>query len=102
MDGGMVCFLGEGRKIRNISTLELQNYKRRLQGQYGSAHRLNLHLGTMKAMFHWARENDILEHVPNINVVSKGKIVHQERCTFSSQDTSKLLGAANAKMQAMV
>ena len=100
--GRFVCFLGQGRKIRNISTLDLQNYKRRLQGQYGSAHRLNLHLGTMKAMFHWARKNDILEHIPNIDAVSRGKIVHQERFTFSSQDIAKLLAAANAKMRAMI
>ena len=94
--------LGEGRKIRNISTLDLQSYKRRLQGKYSSAHRLNLHIGVMKAMFHWARRNDILEHIPNIDAVSRGKIVHQERFTFSSQEITKLLAAANAKMRAMI
>jgi len=100
--GQLVSFLGEGRKIRNISTLDLQSYKRRLQGRYGSAHRLNLHIGVMKAMFHWARKNDILEHIPNIDAVSRGKIVHQERFTFSSQEITKLLSVANAKMRAMI
>jgi len=61
----LVSFLGQARKIRNISTLDLQNYKRRLRGKYGSAHRPNLHLGAMKAMFHWARKNDILGHIPH-------------------------------------
>jgi integrase len=98
----LVSFLGEGRKIRNISTLDLQSYKRRLQGRYGSAHRLNLHLGVMKAMFHWARRNDILEHIPNIDAVPRGKIVHQERFTFGSQEITRLLAAANAKMRAMI
>jgi integrase len=100
--GQLACFLGEGRKISNISTLELQNYKRRLQNRYGSAHRLNLHLGTMKAMFHWARKNDILEHIPNIDAVSKGKIVHQERFTFDLREVTKLLSVANVKMRAMI
>jgi integrase len=63
---------------------------------------LNLHLGVMKAMFHWARKNDILEHIPNIDAVSRGKIVHQERFTFSAQEITKLLAAANAKMRAMI
>ena len=98
----LVSFLGEGRKIRNISTLDLQSYKRRLQGQYSSAHRLNLHIGVMKAMFHWARRNDILEHIPNIDAVSRGRVVHQERFTFSSQEIPKLLAAANPKMRAMI
>jgi integrase len=98
----LACFLGEGRKISNISTMELQNYKRRLQNRYGSAHRLNLHIGVMKAMFHWARKNDILEHIPNIDAVSKGKIVHQERFTFNPREVTKLLSAANAKMRAMI
>jgi len=100
--GQLVSFLGEGRKIRNISTLDLQSYKRRLQGRYGSAHRLNLHLGVMKAIFHWARRNDILEYIPNIDAVSRGKIIHQQRFTFSSQEITKLLAAANAKMRAMI
>ena len=56
----------------------------------------------MKAMFHWARRNDILEHIPNIDAVSRGKIVHQERHTFSSQEITKLLAAANTKMRAMI
>ena len=98
----LVSSLGEGRKIRDISTLELQSYKRRLQGRYGSAHRLNLHLGVMKAMFHWARRNDVLERIPNIDAVSRGKVVHLERFTFGSQEITKLLAPANAKMRAMI
>jgi len=39
----LISFLGRGRKIESISTLDLQNYKRKLQGAYGSVHRLNLH-----------------------------------------------------------
>jgi integrase len=100
--GQLVSFLGSGRKIRNISTLDLQSYKRRLQGRYNSAHRLNLHIGTMKAMFHWARKNDILEHIPNVDAVSRGKLIHKERFTFNSQEIRKLLSAANVKMQAMI
>ena len=82
--------------------MDLQSYKRRLQGRYGSAHRVNLHLGAMKAMFHWARRNDILDSIPNIDAVSRGKIVHQERFTFNPEEIAKLLSAANAKMRAMI
>ena len=43
-------FLGPGQKIKSISTLDLQNYKRRLQRSYGSVYRLNLHISIMKAL----------------------------------------------------
>ena len=99
--GKLMSFFGKGRRIKSISTLDLQNYKRKLQGAYGSAHRLNLHISAMKAMFHWARRNDILENVPNIDAVSRGKIVHQEMYTFSFEQIDKLLSVANVKMKAM-
>jgi integrase len=100
--GKLMSCLGKGRKIKSISTLELQNYKRKLQAAYGSAHRLNLHIGAMKAMFHWARRDDILQNIPNIDAVSKGQIVHREMYTFSSEQIKKLLFAADVKMKAMI
>ena len=96
-------FLGRERKIESILTLDLQNYKRRLQGSYRSVHRQNLHISVMKAMFHWARRNDILESIPNIDAISKGKIiVDQEKYTFDSQQINKLLSGADVKMRAMI
>jgi len=56
----LMDFLGQNCKIKDISTLSLQNYKRNLQKHYGSVSRLNLHISIMKAIFHWARKNDIL------------------------------------------
>jgi len=56
----------------------------------------------MKAMFHWARKNDILQSIPNIDAVSKGKIVRQEMYTFSSEEIKKLLSVSDLKMRAMI
>ncbi|MHC4721075.1 MAG: hypothetical protein ACYS6I_00050 [Planctomycetota bacterium] len=53
----LMSFLGQGRKIKNISTLDLQNYKRRLQDSYASMHRLNIHISIMKAII----ENSFLK-----------------------------------------
>jgi ligand-binding sensor domain-containing protein len=50
----LTSFLGQSCRIESISTLDLQNYKRKLQSVY-SVSRQNLHIGIMKAMFHWAR-----------------------------------------------
>jgi integrase len=100
--GKLMSFLGQGRRIRSISTLDLQNYKRKLQNAYGSAHRLNLHISVMKAMFHWARRNDILENIPNIDAVSRGKIVHQAKFTFDSEQVKKLLSVSDVQLRAMI
>ena len=41
----LMAFLGHGHRIKDISTLDLQNYKRKLEKQYNSSkHRLNLHI----------------------------------------------------------
>ncbi|UCG56778.1 MAG: site-specific integrase, partial [Phycisphaerales bacterium] len=97
-----MSFLGKGRRIKGISTLDLQNYKRKLQNAYGSAHRPNLYIGVMKAMFHWARRNEILDNAPNIDAISNGKVVPQERFTFDSEQITKLLSVADVKMRAMI
>ncbi len=98
----LMAFLGQNRKVKSISTLDLQNYKRKLQKSYGSVCRLNLHISIMKALFHWARKNDILEDIPNIDAISRGKIIHQERFTFNSEQINKLLSLADVKMRAMI
>jgi integrase len=97
-----MSFLGQDRRIKNISTLDLQRYKRNLKGHYGSVCRLNLHISIMKAMFHWARKNDILENIPNIDAISRGKIVYQEKFTFSSEHINRLISAGDKKVRAMI
>ncbi len=48
----LMAFIGQSRTIDEISTLDLQSYRRKLQKQYSTAHRMNLHISIMKAMFH--------------------------------------------------
>ena len=95
-------FLGENCKIKSISTLSLQNYKRSLQKHYSSVCRMNLHLSIMKAMFHWAKKNDILKNIPNIDAISRVKVIHQHRFIFNSKQINRLLSLADIKMQAMI
>jgi len=53
-------------------------------------------------MFHWARKNDVIENIPNVDAASKGKIVDEERPIFDAQQIRRILAAADAKMQAMI
>jgi len=98
-----MTFFGEGRRIKDISTLDLQNYKRKLQKQYtASNHRLNLHISNLKTLFHWATKNDILKQIPNIGAVSRSKIINKQRRIFTHEEINKLLAIADAKMKAMI
>ncbi len=56
----------------------------------------------MKGMFHWARKNDVLDSIPNIDAVSRGKIVYKQRSIFTSEDIRWLLDAADVQMRAMI
>jgi len=56
----------------------------------------------LKAKFHWARWNNVLVNIPNIDTISKEKTVHREMYTFNSQRIKKLLSAADTKMKAMI
>jgi integrase len=56
----------------------------------------------MKATFHWARRNVILENIPNIDAISKGKVVHHEKYTFNPEQINKLLSVADVKIRAMI
>ena len=95
-------FLGPHSLTSEIITLELQNYKRKLVQHFGSKHRINLHLAIMKAMFHWAKKNEILREIPNIDAVSKMKLVKEERPTFSVKQINQLIEKASPQLQAMI
>jgi integrase len=97
-----MSFIGQYRKINEISTLDLQNYKRKLKRAYNSAHQMNLHISIMKTMFHWARKNDILDCIPNIDAVSRVKIIHKQRYIFTPEEIHRLFDAADVQMKAMI
>ncbi len=97
-----MSFIGQHRKINEISTLDLQNYKRKLKRACNSAHRMNLHISIMKTMFHWAKKNDILDYIPNIDTVSSVKIIHKQRHVFTSEEIRRLFDLADIHMKAMI
>ena len=97
-----ISFIGQHRKIDEISTLDLQNYKRKLKRAYNSAHRINLNISIMKTMFHWARKNDMLDYIPNIDAVSCVKIIRKQRHVFTSKEIHRLFDVADVQMKAMI
>jgi integrase len=56
----------------------------------------------MKTMFHWARKNDVLDYIPNIDAVSSAKIIHKHRHVFTSEEIHRLFDFADVQMKAMI
>lgn len=98
----LVRFLGQHCLVSEISTLDLQNYKRKLQRSFDSAHRINLNIAIMKAMFHWAKKNEAVDNIPNIDAISKVKVTHKARPVFTLKQIQKLLDKASLQMRAMI
>jgi integrase len=63
---------------------------------------VNLHISILKAIFHWAQKNDILDHIPNIDAISRSKIIHKQRMIFTHGEINKLLAIADTQMKTMI
>ena len=59
-----VKYLGRSRKISEIATIDLQKYRMRLIKQGKSNNRINNYISAMKAMYHWAGENELITSIP--------------------------------------
>ena len=68
-----MTFLGRNIEIKDISTIDLQNYKRRIQQSHLSVSMLNLHISIMKALFHWARKMMYLSIFRILMLYQEGK-----------------------------
>lgn len=95
-------FLGQARMIDEITALDLQNYRRKLLRSYKSGHKINLHIAIMKATFHWARKNEVLDHIPNVDSVGKVKVPKVERPVFTREQICMLIEGADVKLCAMI
>ncbi|MHC4962598.1 MAG: hypothetical protein ACYTGA_10820, partial [Planctomycetota bacterium] len=56
----------------------------------------------LKTLFHWATKNDILKQIPNIDAVSRSKIINKQRRIFTHDEISKLLTVVDTQMKAMI
>ena len=60
-----VKFIGPNRVVSNISTIDLQNYRRKLIKAGKKANTINNHIAAFKAMYNWALDNEIIETTSN-------------------------------------
>lgn len=97
-----VKFVGATRAVTDVSTFELQNYRQKLIRGGLAPRTVNNHISAVKAMYHWAVENEIIDIAPNLKAIKKISGPKTERPTFTSEQIRKLLEHANDKIKAMI
>lgn len=97
-----VKFIGPNRPVSNITTIDLQNYRRKLIKAGKAPNTVNNHISAFKAMYHWAMDNEIIETVPNLKAIKKVSASKTERAIFSVKQIRKLLSCADTQIGAMI
>ena len=97
-----VRFVGSTRAVAGISTIELQNYRKRLINTGKSPHTINNRTAAVKAMYNWALDNEIIDHAPRLKALKKVTPAKKKRPTFTIAQIDELLRHATPQMTAMI
>ena len=97
-----VRFVGPNRPVSDISTIELQNYRKRLIKTRKSPNTINNRIAAVKAMYNWALDNEVIVNAPRLKAVKKVTSPKQEKPTFTMTQIHKILHNASPQMKAMI
>lgn len=97
-----VRFVGSNRPVSNISTIEVQNYRKKLIKAGKSPNTINNRMAAVKAMYNWALDNEVIDSSPKLRAVKKIMVPKQDRPTFTASQVQALLQNASPQMKAMV
>ena len=67
-----------------------------------SANTINNRIATVKAMYNWATDNEIIDHSPRLKAIKKITPKKEERQIFNEQQIQTLLEIANIQVKAMI
>ena len=97
-----VKYMGSNRCISDISAVDLQNYRTKLIRAGKAPNTINNRIAAIKAVYHWAIDNQIVETVPNLKAIKKITSQRNERPTFTFEQIQRLLDYADTQMKAMI
>jgi integrase len=99
---GFVRHIGANRLVSEVTALDLQNYKKELIHAGKNPNTINNRLAAVKAVFHWAIDNEVIEKPPNLKALKKVPSGKRYRPTFTSGQISLLLKHGCVQMKAMI
>ena len=76
-------FIGSNHPVSNITTIDLQNFRKKLIKKGKAAHTINNAISTIKAMYNWAMNNEVVDSIPNLSAIKKISNPKVERPTFT-------------------
>lgn len=97
-----VRFIGSNRAVSDISTIDLQNYRKRLIKTGKSPNTVNNRIAAVKSMYNWALDNEIIDSAPRLKAVKKISPHRVERPIFTVPQIQSLLKSASTQMRAMI
>ena len=78
-----VRYIGANRSMSDVATLDLQNYKKKLINAGKNPNTINNRVAAVKAMFHWASDNEVIDRSPNLKALKKVPSGKRSRPTFT-------------------
>jgi integrase len=97
-----VKYISVNRAVSEMTTIDLQNYRKKLVKDNKSANTINNYISAIKAMYNWAEENELIDKTPNLKAVKKITAAKIEKQIFTPQQIQKLICSANQKLKAMI
>ena len=97
-----VKFINPNRMIHDVTTMDFQNYVRKLIRAKKSANTINNRIAAVKAMYNWALDNEIISDSPNLKAIKKITKINKKKFTFTNGQIQKLLENTDVQMKAMV
>ncbi|MEN6383814.1 MAG: tyrosine-type recombinase/integrase [Phycisphaerales bacterium] len=88
--------------VSDISTMDIQIYIRKQIKDKKAANTINLRIASIKAMYNWALDNEIINNGPNLKVIKKITKIKKEKLTFTAEQIQQLLETADIQMKAMI
>jgi integrase len=99
---GFVKFIGPNQLVSAVSTIDLQDYRKKLIKEAKTPNTINNHISTTKALYNWALENEIVDSIPNLKAIKKIATDKNDKPTFTMPQIQELLKSASTQMKAMI
>jgi integrase len=97
-----IKFFNTNKNIFDVSTIDLQNFRKNLIDKHASPNTINNSIASIKALFHWAIDNEVIDRGPNLKAIKKITKVKPEKPVFTTEQINLLLEHADVQMQAMI
>lgn len=99
---GFVKLAAPNQAVSDISTVDLQNYRKKLIKISKSPNTISNRIATVKAMYNWDVDNEIIDHSPGLRAVKKITPQKGEKLTFTIDQIRTLLESANIRMKVLI